>query len=70
MNYDNTYHCLEPKAYRFTVSRRYGLATEDFSGFYGTTSLGGMSYGSQNGNGFNNSWLPRNYYVSNLRSSA
>ena len=52
MNYDNTYHCLEPKTYRFTVSRRYGLATEDFSGFYGTTSLGGMSYGSQNGNGF------------------
>ena len=52
INYDSMYYCLEPKIYRFTVQRRYGLATEDFSGFYGTASIGGMNYGSQNGSGF------------------
>ena len=52
INYDNIYYCLEPKTYGFSVRRKYGLATEDFSNLYGTASIGGMSYGSQNGAGF------------------
>ena len=52
IDYDNVYYCLEPKTYGFSVRRKYGLATEDFSNLYRTASIGGMSYGSQNGAGF------------------